>query len=440
LSVAKGRPNSLFPALKRLSLFSTDNLSLFIAFQVLPRIISLCISLEYGEAEFRSNCENTLALLSAAADSAQYLTSIELNFPFDNEVIKAVSQVSSLTSLFLDIDHTVTDATLSMLDHLRALEKLHIFQRQANEGNAYLEQDPGPPFPPSVTVEMGIHTSRVSNLLHLRDMKVDALGVEQFRLATTISPNSLKTLELDAYSGDNTPEIILIPLAITIYSERNPCLTSLLVSCPKGSGRFLSDLADPFRAVPRYTSTVSFIKALTSLRNLTTLRIIGAPFFSVSIVVDILKVLPSMPQLEIFKFIPEPVSARQSDKLELPSLGLLEKVSRYNSRLKSLSVLMNVSDIPSPPEIYASTHGLESLWLGPSLDGIETPYSLDWILDIARYLDSLFPHFKPLSESPSWVEVSELQKGWNGVGKVVLSYQQLRARVSVNMRLASNRP
>jgi hypothetical protein len=414
LSIAKGRPNPLFPALWRLRITSADDLSLFIAFQGLPSINVLEIDLGHGHPgqDSQPEVQNVIALLSAAADHALNLTTLCLVSPVNDEIIDTISQVSSVTRLILSTDPTVTGEAFLALDHFASLKKLVLTQ-----------EDPSTP----------ILDCSSPRLFSLRDLEVTAPGIEQFRVAASISARSLKTLKLHVISHYVPAQLILVPPAITIHARTNPNLTFISVFCakniPLGS-------VESFREDYRYTSTKSFVKSLTSLRNLTTLSIEHVPFFSVSIVIDMLKALTRMPQLENFKFIPEAISSLRSDQLTLPSLGLLENISRYSPRIVKLSVLMDVVDIPPLPRNYVSTHRMALLELTPSAHIEAVPgFALDQTLDLARYLDRLFPHLQPLS--PSWPQGSEAWKGWSGVDKVISSYQEVRALVSPSMHTTS---
>ncbi|RXW18202.1 hypothetical protein EST38_g7652 [Candolleomyces aberdarensis] len=410
-----------------------DDISLFIAFQVLPSINDLQINRDYRLQGQEPHPEYTIALISAVADHAQNLTTLHLGRPVNNGIINAISQVSSVTSLFVSMNHTITDEALLMLENLPSLEKLAFVE----EDHCTLAAERR--FLPSASLNIATPTSHPLNLLRLRNLEVNVCGIEQFRVAATVSPRKLETLHLCTPYYSISAELVFVPLAITIHAKRNPKLTFVSVFCVEPTSL---DSVESFREDSRYTSTASFIEALTSLRNLTTLSILDVPFFSVSIVVDMLKALPSMPQLKRFTFIPVAVSSQQSDKLELPCLGILENISRYNLGLLHLEVLMNISDIPAPPpqnQTYALTHGMKSLRLTPSsrMDNV-SGFSLDQTLDLARYLDRLFPHLEPLS--PPWPKDSKAWKAWNGVDKIISTYQELRGQVSGNMpRSSANR-
>ncbi|RXW13037.1 hypothetical protein EST38_g12820 [Candolleomyces aberdarensis] len=105
-----------------------DDISLFIAFQVLPSINVLQISRDHRFQGQELHPEYTIALISAVADHAQNLTALHFIRPVTNGIINAISQVSSVTSLSLSMNHTITDEALLMLDHLPSLEKRAFYE------------------------------------------------------------------------------------------------------------------------------------------------------------------------------------------------------------------------------------------------------------------------------------------------------------------------
>ncbi|RXW16362.1 hypothetical protein EST38_g9497 [Candolleomyces aberdarensis] len=427
LSIIKGRPQLLFPSVKRLYLTSNDDFSLFIAFQALPEINFL--SIDFDKESIEDDAESCVALTRALRTNAPELTALRILNPVTSHLIDRLSKLSPLTFVHLRINDDIQMADeCERLNSLRSLEKLVIEQtfdeRDVEIANA---------FPVSCDIARPI--SRKSKLAHLKDIVVKANGTTQFEVAAGISPHHLTDLELDVLPDILRTQMVLAPLFITIHAKRNPQMTSLKVRCPPlVAGIDPSELGD-LRGNTLYTSTTPFIAALASLAALTTLSITEIPFFAVDVIIKMFRVLQKLPLLETFRFLPSAVTILDSDVLALPPLALLEENSRQNPRLVELAIPMDPSAVPDVPRDYLSTHNLRSLWLNIPTQGVVALSQGDQAVELALYLDGLFPQLKSLSDYPEATQGD--RNAWRPIERIVSSYQKLRARIIEGARLSA---
>ncbi|KAJ2913536.1 hypothetical protein MD484_g6878, partial [Candolleomyces efflorescens] len=416
LSVAKGRPASLFPALKRVYLHSDDDLSMYIAFHVLPQPVFMSVKLDGY-----SRNEGCAALTLALSTTSHQLTSLSLGQPTTIDVISNISNISSLTHLYIWVDNRLTERhALSELDKLTSLEKLIIQQDHDPE-----DADAAFSLPTSVAIED--HINRESVQEHLRHLKIEANGTSQFFLAALLSPRSLNTLHLTFLVDVLGLQVTLVPVVVTLHAERNPGLTFLEIKCPEYDAQAMEDLdtLDRVRSNPGYTNMEPFLSSLSSLSYLTHLSFVGVPFFEVDIIEEMLKVMRNLPLLEAFKFIPEKMTTLAEDALVIPRLEVLEDIAVSNPRLVHLAIPLDDSIIPDIPWHSVSTHRLMLLRLSESRQRVNQVQNA---VKLAGYLDRLFPHL--VSASGYYAQSEDERAAWVVIEKIIFSYQEMRKRTA----------
>ncbi|KAJ2935646.1 hypothetical protein H1R20_g1445, partial [Candolleomyces eurysporus] len=427
LSIVKGRPQLLFPSVQRLYLTSNDDFSLFITFQALSEISFL--SIDFDKESTEEDAESCVALMRALRINASKLTALRILNPVTSHLIDRLSKLSSLTFVHPCINDDIQMADeCERLNSLDSLEKL-VIEQIFNESDVEIANA----FPASSDIARPI--SRKSRLAHLKDIVVKANGTTQFEVAAGILPRHLMDLELEILPDILCTQMVLAPLFITIYAERNRQMTSLKVRCPPlVAGIDPSELED-LRENTLYTTTTPFIAALTSLAALTTLSITGIPFFAVDVIIQMFRVLQKLPLLETFRFLPSAVTILDSDVLALPPLALLEEISRQSPRLVELAIPMDPSAVPDVPRDYLSKHNLRSLWLSLPTQGVVALSQGDQAVELALYLDGLFPQLKSLSD---YFDATQGDRNaWRPIERIVFSYQKLRARMIEAARLST---
>ncbi|RXW11765.1 hypothetical protein EST38_g14090 [Candolleomyces aberdarensis] len=413
------RPAQLFPAIKHLVLTSNDTLSLFIAFHVTPQIDRLTVHLDKESKE--PDDESSVAFTSSLAENAGKLTSLRLVQPVSWKIIDVVATIPGLKRLSLRVEKHTTSADLSPLNELKSLEALAIEESTFSDA-----------FPSSVGTADAI--ARESSMDNLTELRVTANCTRQFQVARHLSPKSLRTLKLNVL-GDLTGSMAVLPLFILVHAQRNTQLTSLVVTCRKFN--ITPGSVEDLRGDPRYTIMEPFINALSSLHNLTILSITGASFFSVDIIVQMLRMLRKLPQLQVFRFLPLQMTALEADDLMIPTLGALKQVSRHNPNLRELAIPLDiyVLDDLDLPHGYVSRHGLKKLAIDACI-GEETAITTEDSLHMVRYLDRLFPSLETLTEE--WRKDTLDWRIWNAIERTLSFCQEIRAQAVNDARLMAS--
>jgi hypothetical protein len=126
----------------------------------------------------------------------------------------------------------------------------------------------------------------------LKTPKVTGNGTTQFLVATSLHPKNLRKLNMEIHIDPLNTQLVLIPLALSVYSQRNKALDVLKVICSNPSEIDASSAAlAPFRNDPQYNRFDTLLDGLSKLPVLDTLEIGGIPFLSVDLSGRIMSVL-----------------------------------------------------------------------------------------------------------------------------------------------------
>jgi hypothetical protein len=129
------------------------------------------------------------------------------------------------------------------------------------------------------------------------------------------------------FGRDPENQVLLFPLALGIHISRNPTLRRIEALCPVPLVISQENVAIR-RGVQRYTDFGPILKGLSSLQNLTTLKIIDAPILCPEIMDRLLTIIPSIPSLRTVAVAPRRVTDLEEDALLLPDLDRLQEISR----------------------------------------------------------------------------------------------------------------
>jgi hypothetical protein len=165
--------------------------------------------------------ENAKALVAGLSQSSTALTHLSLVHPVTANVVKSVSRVLSLTTLFITVGFDVEKLKLSRLARLQSLDELLIEQKvDSNDANIATT------FPSSVDLK-GVLAQQPN--LTIKTLRIKANGTTHYNVAATLNPEGLNTLEMEVISDVSNTQMVLVPLAITIYARSNEGLTVLKV-------------------------------------------------------------------------------------------------------------------------------------------------------------------------------------------------------------------
>jgi hypothetical protein len=127
------------------------------------------------------------------------------------------------------------------------------------------------------------------------------------------------------------------------------------------------------------------VSDLPKLQNLTVLSFKFIPFVDNAFTVQLVAVLPNLPQLRTLCLLPLPLSHHERHKLTLPTLECLRTLSSTNTALQHLTISIDMSTIPSDmPDILLPGHSLETLFIAP----FYTPFKLSTpdLVNLSTYL------------------------------------------------------
>ncbi|KAF6746077.1 hypothetical protein DFP72DRAFT_1152908 [Ephemerocybe angulata] len=409
LVTSKHMPNPLFPAVKRLFLSSTDNLSLYVASCVAPSLQAIRLSLG-NTPEAKVACH---ALAASISQNARALTEFRFMSPIEPKSLKHILNMRTITYLRIQI-HAWVDKfpTLSALNGLLSLRQLVIAE---NWGwpiteSWITETRNGPYHLPSLDIEGPI--ARESPLKHLESIEVCGGVVFQFQLASAVSPRSLKELRLLFMEDESDEGMCLVPLVLAIYASRNTDLQVLRASgiCPY-----------EYRGAEGTRALLAAVGGLHALRTLH----LEIPFFSPSILEELLLIAQQLPELEFLLLQPPMLT---SGGLVLPHLNTLEGIAKSNPRLRVLETQFDFSHMHEnhPIDCY-SNHNLEKMVIHLE-EGHFDEFYLPNEQQFAKYLDRLFPRLKVVEEL---IGARTGQKGGPGnVQKYLRFFQDARARMA----------
>ncbi|KAF6746081.1 hypothetical protein DFP72DRAFT_855721 [Ephemerocybe angulata] len=404
LVTSKHMPNPLFPAVKRLFLSSTDNLSLYVASCVAPSLQAIRLSLG-NTPEAKVACH---ALAASISQNARGLTEFRFMSPIEPKSLKHILNIRTITYLRIQVYAWVHKfPTLSALNGLLSLRQLVITE---NWGWPITETSSGPYPLPSLDIEGPI--ARESPLKHLESIQVYGGVVFQFQLASAVSPRSLKELRLLFMEDESNEGMCLVPLVLAIYASRNTDLQVLRASgiCPY-----------EYRSAE---GTRALLAAVAGLHALRTLHL-EIPFFSPSILEELLLIAQQLPELEFLLLQPPMLT---SGGLVLPRLNTLEGIAKSNPRLRVLETQFDFSHMHEnhPIDCY-SNHNLEKMVIHLE-EGHFDEFYLPNEQQFAKYLDRLFPRLKVVEEL---IGATTGQKGGPGnVQKYLHFFQDARARMA----------
>ena len=382
-----GRPTTLLPLLRELFLTSTNPLALHLAYNSLRvvQFIEAGLSTK-SDSETRDNSKGFTTGLRQIAISLSELHFVQ---PMTNIMLKNISQIRTLTSLRITIGHKAATAlNLGKLADIPFLNQLHIKEiLDPNDETGALA------FPGKAACDHKRLSAQKSHLRHLQKLTLEASGTTQVHIAATLFPSHLKALKLVIIPDCKEVQVVLVPLAVTIYAGRNIGLTSLTVVSLKSAPSADVDAVNPLRNDAQYNQLEPFLEAIANLHHLQHLIIRDVPFVPADIVLRLIRVVACLPSLEKLVIDPTPLTGLDEDKLQLPTLRALEDIAALNSSLQWLELAVDISagKVPGPPEDALQPHNLEWLALYSSEHDectIEEKFS------VAQYLDSLFPQVR----------------------------------------------
>ncbi|KAJ3537347.1 hypothetical protein NMY22_g5624 [Coprinellus aureogranulatus] len=423
---SKLRPDSLFPALRKLFLTSADDNALFIALSSAPYLSSIYFNIDPLTSDGSDACASLLGQIMNQPTSQ--LTTLQLSNPATRSLLHNISKAQSLTQLGLTVGADLDNMDLRRLNQLSLLKKLVIRQsleQQSDEGD----------IPGSVDFEAVL--LRKSPLTQLQDLTVRSTGTFHLQVALVLSPSTLKSLELEDIRETPNIDRALVPLALAIHAKRNPLLirVTALSALSGASANLPHNVAARFRADSRFNSNELLVSALVSLRNLTYLRIKEIPFFSVQILTELFNMAQSQPQLRTLILRPAPVTSLEADKLIIPPLSVLEGFS--NVKLVTLDAYIDCSNVPPPPCHYQLNHTLRCLKLIQRPRNAAGPLAApDKQLALAKYIDRLFPQVGTVGDA--YVEGSNNWIFWQYVEKLVKFSQEARNQVIQDMGMETS--
>ncbi|RXW18205.1 hypothetical protein EST38_g7649 [Candolleomyces aberdarensis] len=409
----------LFPGLQSLYIMSLSDLAIFTGFSAVLTTESLRVELDVRSMG-QYNDYVSLSLIYFARERALNLKRLEFAHFSSLEVTSSISTLDTLTSLSLTISNTMTADGLKCLERLALLEYLNI---EHNHDSHNVEGD-GFQFPSSR--DLPTITSQASSFPNLQTLVVKAPGKTQFLVASLLSPTGLETVTMNVINDNfkyDYRHIALVPFAAAIHTKRNRKLKSLEIQW--NSALFKPEASNTLRNDVEYSDLKPFLTGLWSLRNVTRLKVVRVPWCPLDIVLQILKILPSLQSLKELHFV-----ARRAtmDELILPPLSALEDIAKYNLRLEILAINMDTSIIPPVPSVFISTHDLQVMCLYPFKLGVDaTPFPTDETSRLARYIDRLFPKLESLTRYWSPKPKKAAYRAWVGVEKIVRTFQEVRA-------------
>jgi hypothetical protein len=264
--------------------------------------------------------------------------------------------------------------------------------------------------------------SRPPQFPHLRWIAVNANVVTQCILAAHLAATGVESLDMSVFS--NKGAAYLTP-AIAVYAQRNPSLSWLRVEVGMSDTLASQEEVDSLRTNPVFDSA-HFLKSLATPLRLSGLMIDGIPFFDKHIVRRVLRTIRGLVNLDCFQFLPLSATLFESDQLVCGRLSDLKKLAKYNPTLGSLETLLDVNNIPALKDKYDSTHQLSKLSIRTNGN---PPTSVKHKLEVAKFLDAVFPYLKKVSSPIREIEDGPESMVWAEVQEMVFSNQLIRAGV-----------
>jgi hypothetical protein len=183
---------------------------------------------------------------------------------------------------------------------------------------------------------------------------------------------------------------------------------------------------DRFRSSPTFRNTAPLLAQLAASRNPTAVSFDWVRFPPGDIIFQVLDILPSLPKLTKFRFLPVPISTADVDALTVPPLSCLEVISRSCPDLEELALLVDLFDpVPTLPNAtVVEVSKLQILYLPPSR-GLPQ-HTVQQSVRAATYLYLLFPHLSPLASCCK--EGGDAERAWWGDIDEIISTLKLVQR------------
>ena len=264
---------------------------------------------------------------------------------------------------------------------------------------------------------------RPSQLTVLTSLTVEGGSWLQTAVATSVSPHlTLETLTLCLVPTPESPDpismyapILANPLsilqsstfmehhptqvawALSIHILRNPGLKRVSAVWIHSPGAVPISI----QPEPLFDDHAPLVQGLSNLNELVSLDITGLFFSSLTVIMDVLAIVPHLPQLSYLRLDPILMITSGAQRFVYPDLSVLQLIARSNPKLVDLALPI---DFESHPPIPSSrmTHPLRSLCVlhtrpaygQTSLRPRPPTLSFQQILHIARFLERLFRDVK----------------------------------------------
>ncbi|KAF5339121.1 hypothetical protein D9611_011170 [Ephemerocybe angulata] len=422
LTTSKQRPDPLFPALSRLFVNSSDDMSLFVTFSVAHLVKIVIVDFENPVVS-----ESTLAITSYMSQRECFTKCLRLEQPCSPLIISNVSKITSLTRLDLMLNG-LDDVQLWRLDNLASLEKFKLTIQHPEDYH----------HPPAFSTVIQALTVRKTSFQKLKELYIKASGVEHLQVAASILPSGLEILILGMAPGTPGEQALLMPLAATTYAKRNPSLKILVVGAP--SAFVIPHAAiEPARGDPKYANYEAFLSSLGTLTSLENLRINYIPFFDVDINHRLGEVACRLPRLKNLFLYPRPVSSRAPDQLATFGLPVLQDLAKSCRHLATIELVVDYSDIPPIPSNSPPLDTLKRIVFRDTvhLPGLQKPTSTTK-LELVQYLHCLFPQLETLAEG--WKRDSEPWQYWTEIEQLLAFSRNLRSQLVQDLANTANTP
>ncbi|TEB20370.1 hypothetical protein FA13DRAFT_1743100, partial [Coprinellus micaceus] len=404
---SNGRSGAFFPSLKGLFLNSADPVSFFIAFTVSPHVRLISIDLPPASTTEESK-DAILALTQHLGRTANSLTHAHFLRPFSQRVLGHLQSVSTLQIVQLAIPSAEYTAIGQSFWAPYALLLWEAFPEQESEETYTTSRD-----------------SYIANLTpwalsHARPARPELLlGTSQFFSAVAnhaygpAPPQPFNTFVL-RLCGESLPNAeALGSFTIAKFLGQNPHFTEVMIHGSKK--KVHRSAVGRFRSNPAFRNTGAFLAQLAASRNPTAVSFDWVRFPPGDIIFQVLDILPNLPKLTKFRFLPVPISTAEVDALTVPPLSCLEVISRSCPDLEELALLVDLFDPVSK---------LQILYLPPSR-GLPQ-HTVQQSVRAATYLYLLFPHLSPLASCCK--EGGDAERAWWGDIDEIISTLKLVQR------------
>ncbi|KAJ3549569.1 hypothetical protein NMY22_g831 [Coprinellus aureogranulatus] len=426
---SESRPHTLFPSLQRSFLGIQTPLALYIAHNCISSVRFVEVELT-GRSKSDSR-DNAKALLNGLRQNALSLTDLRMKYPVTPNVINEISRLLSLASLEVTVgsrdgqDIVDIDAfdlgRLARLPFLRTLKIRHDFDENDRRSASIM--------PRGVIDIQGI-VSQKAKFIHLRTLRIVANGMTQYRLAKTLLPVDLTTLEIVVARDILNIQAVLIPLVVTIYAQRNPSLNHLDITTDDWSDLELSadsGVLPQYRNNPHYSNIEPFYKSIGSLHHLTHFSLNDVLVLDAAMVPRLVKIVLGLPLLKTLIIEPNPMTDLDDDDLTVPPLDVLREFALSHPHLESLELLVDLShDIPKISEDGPSVCRLKTIAL-PTFGSQELDLTEEKKFSLAHYLENLFPQVR--IRTSAFVDGSDEGAFWTSIDRMLLFSRESKAQL-----------